>query len=56
VRKVVEKACKAAAKSTSNHSPAPHGGPNPLCGLVIPDLTPDKDAKGGGGVMHRKEK
>ena len=81
VRKVVEKACKAAAKSTSNHSPAPHGGPNPLCGLVtkpkgnpfkmgetqnpdpnkkdIPDLTPDKDAKGGvggGPPMHRKEK
>jgi hypothetical protein len=22
----------------------------------IPDLTPDKDAKGGGGVMRRKEK
>jgi len=29
---VVEKACKAAAKSTSNHSPAPHGGFNLLCG------------------------
>lgn len=80
-RKVVEQASKAAAKSTSNHSPAPHGGPNPLCGLVtkpkgnpfkmgetqnpdpnkkdIPDLTPDKDAKGGvggGPPMHRKEK
>ena len=81
MRKVVEKASKAAAKSTSNHSPAPHGGPNPLCGLVtkpkgnpfkmgetqnpdpnkkdVPDLTPDKDAKGvvgGGPPMHRKEK
>ena len=69
---------KAAGKPDSNHSPAPHGGPNPLCGLVakpkgnpikmsetqnpdpnkkdIPDLTPDKDAKGGSGPpMHRKE-
>jgi hypothetical protein len=32
VCKVVEKASKAAAKSTSNHSPAPHGGFNLLCG------------------------
>ena len=74
------KACKAPTKPTSNRSPAPHGGPNPLCGLAakakgnpikmsetqnpdpnkkdIPDLTPDKDAKGGvggGPPMHRKE-
>ena len=35
VRKVEEKAFKAAAKSTSNYSPAPHGGPTPLCGLEI---------------------
>ena len=26
------KSAKAAAKSTSNHSPAPHGGFNLLCG------------------------
>jgi len=75
----VARAFKAASESPSNHSPAPHGGPNPLCGLAatpkgtptklsetqnpdpnkkdIPDLTPDKDAKGGvggGPPMHRK--
>jgi hypothetical protein len=35
VRKVAAKAPKAAAEPYSNHSPAPHGGPNPLCGLGI---------------------
>ena len=78
----VPKAFKAASIRQSNHSSAPHGGFNPLCGLAtkpqkeppikmsetqnpdpnkkdIPDLTPDKDAKGGvggGPPMHRKEK
>jgi len=33
--KVPEKAGKAQAKPHSNHSPAPHGGSTPLCGLEI---------------------
>src|SRR5438552_17766398 len=51
VRKVAEKAPKAAAKSTSNHSPAPHGGPNPLCGLGILG-SPQTRLSVAGGSSH----
>lgn len=50
-RLVAEKAPKAAAKSTSNHSPVSHGGPNPLCGLGILG-SPQIRLSAAGGSSH----